>query len=96
MVTATIFKNGSIQILEWVEESKCWVYQETRETVGDFDVMKINIGNMICGAKCARKKVSDDPDSARKYSIFVQRLEEALMWLRSIDHKEHHAIIKAN
>lgn len=90
MVTTSIISNGKIINIEYVNEE--WVYSETKEKVGALDLSKISIGNEICGLKCLRKHFSNDPDKARKLSIVLTRLEEALHWLRSIGLKEHHAI----
>lgn len=90
MVTTSIFKDG--KPVELVYENEKWIYQDTGFEVGDVDLFKIDLSNMICGAKCFRKKVADDPDKARKFSLFITRIEEGLHWLNSLDTKEHHAI----
>jgi len=92
MVTTCIFKNGIPVDLVYDVEKEKWVYKDTGFDVGEIDLFKIDLSNMICGAKIFRKDTQENPDKARKLSMFITKIEEGLMWLNSLDTKEHHAL----
>jgi hypothetical protein len=82
MVTAKLIINGVEK--RYTRKEGKWIDENGKEA-NRLDFMKASISNEISAAECNRKNLPDDPRIARIYSIVITKLQEAELWLNSID-----------